>query len=104
MTSAVDQLDEIFEFEARKNPRYAADSYNTILEETDRLLSFPEMAARETSLADESKPYRAFVVSRKYKVIYRFDPTVEQIIVVSVWDCRQNPGTLKEKVSRLFKK
>ncbi len=102
--SAEDQLDEIFEFEARKNPRYAADIYNAIIDATDRLLSFPEMAAREPSLADESKPYRALVVSRKYKVIYRFDPEAGQIVVVSVWDCRQNPGTLKEKVSKLFKK
>lgn len=55
---------------------------------TDKLAAFPEMAPVEASLADAPYSYRALVVKRSYKVIYRFDQKKEEIIVVALWDCR----------------
>lgn len=67
---------------------------------TDKLAASPEMTPVEASLADAPYSYRALVVERSYKVIYRFDQKKEEIIVVALWDCRQDPEILKKKTKR----
>ena len=99
-TDAEDQLEEIFEFESQKDPAYAADVYNTIIEEADKLAALPEMASKELSLEDVPGEYRSLIIQSRYKVIYRFYPDAEEIMVASVWDCRQDPETLKKKATK----
>jgi len=92
------QLSEIYEFLAQQNERAAADLYNDILDETDKLGVFPEMAAFEPLFKKKPRKYRSLVVRRNYKVIYRIDRETEEIIVTSVWDCRCDPKKLKKKI------
>lgn len=100
MSTAEEHLEDIYDFLAQDNLKVAADIYNTIIEETDKLSAFPEMAMKELSLQDETNFYRSLIVNRKYKVVYRFSPKSEEIIVVSVWDCRQEPETLTKKIAK----
>ena len=94
MTSAEEQLEDIYNFLAQENIEAAVNIYNTIIEETDRLPVFREMAAKE------AMPYRALVVNRTYKVVYRFNPDKEEVIIVAVWDCRRNPQHLKKSIRK----
>lgn len=98
LDNAAKQLDSVYEFLAQDSHVATGDIYNTIIEETDKLTAFPEMAPVETSLVDAPYSYRALIVKRVYKVIYRFDSAKEEIIVVSVWDCRQKPEALSRKI------
>lgn len=100
LSSAEEHLDEIYNFLAQDNPSAAINIYNTIIEETDRLSIFPKMASLELSLEKENNSYRSLIVNRTYKVIYRLDLKAELVIVVSVWDCRQDPEKLENKVTR----
>lgn len=97
MLSAEEQLEDIYNFLARQNIKFAVNTYNTIIEEADKLVAFPEIAAKELLLAGEVKTYRSLIVNKTYKVVYRFNPEKEEVVVVSVWDCRQDPKTLKTK-------
>ncbi|MDL2247121.1 type II toxin-antitoxin system RelE/ParE family toxin [Bacteroides sp. OttesenSCG-928-J23] len=98
LSTAEEQLDSIYEFVACNNPSAAVDIYNTIIEETDRLSTFPGIASLELSLEEETESYRSLVVNRTYKVIYRINLKAEEVVVVSVWDCRQEPEKLRRRV------
>jgi plasmid stabilization system protein ParE len=103
MDVAEDQLEGIYEFEAQKNPKYAANVYNDIIEAADKYLILPDSAAREPSLEDMPRVYRKLVVMRRYKIIYRQDSVHKRVVVVSVWDCRRDPDALRRSVEKIGK-
>jgi plasmid stabilization system protein ParE len=94
---AQQQLNAIYEFLAQQSEIAATGIYNGIIDETDKLCIFPEMAAIEPLLKNENYIYRSLVVRRNYKVVYRINAQAEEIIVSSIWDCRRNPKALKFK-------
>lgn len=96
--TAGNQLDEIFTFEMKRSQRFAAKVYKAVVEQTEGLAIFPEKGAKELSLECLQLEYRRIVVLRRYKVIYRFNPSEERVDVVAVWDCRQNPETLRDRL------
>jgi len=100
LDAAQEQMEEIYEFLAQQNPKAAVEIYNEIIEEADRLAGFPEMASLEQSLREEAKSYRSLIVRRTYKAIYRIDAKSEKVVIVSVWDCRQDPETLKKRTTK----
>jgi plasmid stabilization system protein ParE len=100
LAAAESQLDDIYEFEARRNPVYAAKVYNDIIDAADRYLTLPMSPARELSLDNLPREYRRLIVMRKYKIIYRLDPVAKRIVVVSVWDCRRDPAFLRASVMK----
>jgi len=89
------QLDAIYKFVAQQSEIAAAKVFNDIIDETDKLCIFPEMAAVEPLLQKEKYTYRSLVVRRNYKVIYRINKETKEVIVASVWDCRRIPQKLK---------
>jgi plasmid stabilization system protein ParE len=94
---ATEALKCIYEFLLLKSSRAAAVIHNEILDEIDRLLSFPEMVPVELSLENRSGLiYRSLVVRRIYKVIYRIEE--QRIYIVYIWDCRQNPARLRKSI------
>jgi plasmid stabilization system protein ParE len=97
MEVAQQQLDVIYEFLAQHSEIAAVEIYNDIIDETDKLCIFPEMAAIEPLLKKEKYIYRSLVVRRNYKVIYRINAQTKEVIVSSIWDCRRNPKALKIK-------
>ncbi|MCD8078925.1 MAG: type II toxin-antitoxin system RelE/ParE family toxin [Bacteroides sp.] len=92
---AVADMDQIYEFYTAGSDRSATNLFNQIIEETKRLLNFPYMAALEPLLMDEPESYRSIVVRSHFKIIYFVDEKQETIVIVRVWDCRQNPDNLR---------
>jgi len=95
-SEAVKALRGIYEFLRRKNERAAAVIHNEILDKAEILSSFPQMAPIDPVM--EGGIYRSLIVHRIYKVIYRIE---EQIVfIVDIWDCRQDPKTLKKRTAK----
>lgn len=82
-------------FLQRESRQTAATLHNDILNEIDRLASFPEMALVEPLLESEAETFRSLVLKRRYKAIYVIEG--ETVNTVDIWDCRQDPEILKQK-------
>ncbi|MDR0863740.1 MAG: type II toxin-antitoxin system RelE/ParE family toxin [Candidatus Symbiothrix sp.] len=93
---AENQLDTIYDFIKVKNERAAIAIYNEIVDEIERLKSFPQIAAIEPLLADFAKTYRSLVVRSTYKVIYYTE--YDTVYISAIWDCRQNPDKLRTEI------
>jgi plasmid stabilization system protein ParE len=91
---AESQLDGIYDYIRIQNPYAAIEVYNDIVDESDILVRFPQIAAIEPLLSEFPERYRSFVVRQNYKVVYYIDDE-STIYVVAVFDCRQNPEALK---------
>jgi|GEM_PF-842768 len=83
------QLVGIHDFIANDSPGGAVRVYNGILDEIERLASFPQIARVEEDLKGLGAEFRSLVVLRRYKVV--FFTLNDMVYVVSVWDCRRNP-------------
>jgi len=95
---AEQQLNDIFDFLSLKNESAAVRIYNDILDQIEKLLSFPQMAAIEPILEEEPEIYRSLVANRQYKVIYYVE--AESIHIVDIWDCRRDPDQMKESIKK----
>ena len=94
---AIEALREIYRFYAKRNAKAADKILDTILSVVARLPLSPEMAPVEQQLEGLSDTYRSVVAHKLFKVVYVVDKESEQIVIVSVWDCRQNPGKLRKR-------
>ena len=91
---AVGDLNNIYDYYVKLNPRAAAMLYNKILDDTEVLKINPYIAPIEQLLVDLSEGYRSLVVAKgKYKVVYFIENNI--VLIVQVFDCRQNPVKLK---------
>jgi plasmid stabilization system protein ParE len=86
------QLENIYHYYSQRNIEAATRIYNNIIDEAEMLTQFPEMAAIEPILADYTRIYRSLIVKKHFKVVYRIEE--ENIYVVAVFDCRQDPQKL----------
>jgi plasmid stabilization system protein ParE len=90
------QLENIYNFIKARSERAATRVYNDILDEASILVNFPYMAPVEPVLSDFPEMYRSLVVRRIYKVTYYVEN--DEIIIAAIFDCRQRPELLREKV------
>ena len=74
--------------------RVADKMFRTITDMVSRLSFFPFMGQR---VAGYGGLYRSIVAHPHYKVIYRVEN--DKVIVISVWDCRQDPATLEDELN-----
>ncbi len=95
-------LDEVFEFLEAMSPVAAVKTYNNILDDIKRLESMPLMAPLEPWLDEEPERFRSLVACRRYKVIYYVED--DTVFVADIWDCRQNPETLRKRVAETVEK
>lgn len=93
---AVESLDNIYAFYAEIHPSIADRLYSQLVEEAEFLIHFPQMAPVEQSLSDKPILFRALVVMSRYKVVYYIEE--EFITIADIWDCRQDPDILREKI------
>ncbi len=101
---AEEQLKTIFDYYREvSGERTAIKITLKIKEYTAALGAMPFMAPLELLLEDEAEQYRSLVVARKYKAVYYVDEDNEEVIIVDLWDCRQNPETLKSKTLKTAK-
>jgi len=95
---AQEALYGIYRFYSVKNQKAAERIINAILEAVDKLSIFPKMAPVEDMLSGLANEYRSMVVRRLFKVIYFINESTDEIVVVTIFDCRQNPSKLRRSI------
>ncbi|MCD7935593.1 MAG: type II toxin-antitoxin system RelE/ParE family toxin [Tannerellaceae bacterium] len=92
---AVDDLDTIYTFYLADSQPYAEHIYDKIVSDTEDLIRFPRLGSKELLLEDKPQSPRSLVVMRMFKIIYYIQN--ETIYIANIWDCRQNPESLRKK-------
>ena len=80
-----------------KNERIAAKLHNKLIKEAEMLRTFPNAGNILNTSERETLCYRALVVDTNYKIIYYVDAN-KDVIIVTVWDVRQNPDKLTKTI------
>jgi plasmid stabilization system protein ParE len=94
---AIDNLNSVYDYYFIKSPTIARHIYNSIIDETERLLVNPLIGAVITELSDKKVKFRALVVVHGiFKIIYIVQG--DNIYIYRIWDCRQNPKNLKNRI------
>jgi plasmid stabilization system protein ParE len=97
---AEEQLKEIFDYHLKKAGHKTAKKIVVRIKEyTATLGMMPFIGPVELSLESEPEEYRSLVIPKKYKAIYHVDTENNSVIIVDLWDCRQSPESLKERVA-----
>ena len=94
---AAGDLDKIYNYYVTRNPRVAAMLYNKILDSVEILKTQPYVATVEQILIGYPEGYRSLVVGN-YKVVYFIEDNL--VLIVQIFDCRQNPIKLKRTTLR----
>ncbi|MDR1161555.1 MAG: type II toxin-antitoxin system RelE/ParE family toxin [Tannerellaceae bacterium] len=93
---AAEDLEEIFKFYLLKSPSVAVKIHNSIIDEAQRLINWPEIGKYESMLDSYTFEFRfrSLVTSDGlFKIIYFID---DDIITISrIWCCRKNPKELR---------
>lgn len=64
-----------------------------------RILSTSPLAGHpELLLKNLQMNLRSLIIGKRYKLIYYFEN--DTVYVIAVWDCRQNPSQLTQKLSQ----
>ncbi|MCL2649584.1 MAG: type II toxin-antitoxin system RelE/ParE family toxin [Candidatus Azobacteroides sp.] len=92
-------LDKIFLFYFEKSESAAKNILRDIYKSIKQLKNFPYIASKEIYLKDADYEYHSLVVRKIFKIIYRVEKQKQQIIIVTIWDCRQNPDTLSSQIN-----
>ena len=83
-----------------KNERIAAKLHNKLIKEAEMLRTFPNAGNILNTSERVTLCYRALVVDTNYKLIYYVDAN-KDVIIVTVWDVRQNPDKLTKTIEKL---
>jgi plasmid stabilization system protein ParE len=90
LDSARTDLEMIYEYLAPRSRKAAVKLYNKLYDGAGSLGHNPLLGKVETSLGAEFAEYRALVIARRYKIIYKTDGP--HIYIAAIWDCRRAPG------------
>lgn len=92
------QIDEIYEFyKVRVSIQLAKKIVRKILLAPDILIKNPNMGAKEVMLSNRQIGYR-YIITTNYKIIYSVNEADKLIKIADVFDTRQNPTKLKERI------
>jgi plasmid stabilization system protein ParE len=95
--NAKQRLRDIFDYyQVSVSRKVALKMAREIWQAAKPLADFPYMAAIEPVLAEFPETFRSVVVRDIFKIIYYVDNNI--VYIVSVWDCRQDPGKMKDSV------
>lgn len=93
---ALDELNGIYTYyNEYKSEATAVKLFNAIVDASERLAIFPKMGGIEELLRDRQKCYRSMIESN-YKIVYYIEK--KNIYIASIWDCRQNPLRLLDRL------
>ncbi|MCD8178221.1 MAG: type II toxin-antitoxin system RelE/ParE family toxin [Tannerellaceae bacterium] len=87
---ASEVLREIYNYHRGISEKVANELYNDIVTETKRLENFPQIAKIEPLLRDEPETYRSVIIRHHYKLVYFIDEEKQEVVIVRMWDCRQD--------------
>ncbi|WP_308553626.1 type II toxin-antitoxin system RelE/ParE family toxin [uncultured Mediterranea sp.] len=91
------QMREIFDYyRTVANRKVAQKIISKISETIDLLTVHSHIGVILPGHADLPFTYRSIVAHPHYKVIYRVED--DKVIVISVWDCRQDPSGLDNEL------
>ena len=89
------EVKSIYVFLKRKsNTVVAKKIINSITDEVKLLSTHPNLGQVEEALKNSTKEFRYFI-SGNYKIIYSINLDKNQIEIVDVFDCRQEPLKMK---------
>jgi plasmid stabilization system protein ParE len=97
---AIANVKKIYIFYQSKSVQVANRILADINTSVERITVFPKIAVIEPLLAECEEIFRSLVVFHLFKIVYYIDELKNKIVVVSVFDCRQNPQKLKDKFRR----
>lgn len=80
-----------------KSDLIAAQLHNKLIKEVEILKTFPNAGSLITTSDRITLNYRALVADANYKLIYYIESN-ENIVIITVWDVRQNPNKLVESI------
>ncbi len=78
--------------------RTARKFLKQILSESNLLATHPYIGRLEPYLAHLPGDYRSLVVHSHYKLVYRVDEERETVIILALWDTRQDPARLTDQL------
>jgi|GEM_PF-775025 Plasmid stabilization system protein len=94
---AKSDLDGLYNYYLQISVNLAVKIHNGIINESERLISSPEIAPFEQIIKKPSKKYRSLLVSKgRFKLVYYV--MGNSVKIVCVWGCRQNPARLRKTV------
>jgi len=92
---AKNELKSIFDYHKEKvSLKIARQIAKAIVEETEKLVHFPEKGQVEELLKARSQEFR-YIISTNYKIIYWINVQENRIEISDVFDTRQNPIKIK---------
>jgi plasmid stabilization system protein ParE len=97
-SNARKRIKEIYLFYKERSERVAVEMLADFNSVAEHLATYPQMAAREPLLADFAKVYRSLLVRKHFRIIYFVNKETDEIVIVTVWDSRQDPEKLKREV------
>jgi plasmid stabilization system protein ParE len=93
------RTEEIYRFYEQKSERVARKIVSEIRTSVEQLTTFSQIAAVDRFLIERSEIFRSLVVVKGlFKIIYFVDEIADEIVIVTIWDCRQNPENLKNEI------
>ena len=96
---ARNQLAKILEYAYQEYGKTTLNRFIDELEHIENRLSIqPESYPLEYLLLGRKRKYRFCTLKKNFKIIYYYRPRLKQVVIVSVWDQRMNPETLKKNV------
>lgn len=66
----------------------------------DSLENFPELGYRESLMENVSRIYRARVINKRYKLIYRYEEDIDTVYIEDIWDTRRAPDNLIKRINK----
>ena len=92
---AENQLDKVFEyFVENASHQVAKNIIQTIISETNKIITHPEITQIEELLLDRENDYR-YLVCKNYKIVYSIDIKQKLIKIADIFDTRQDPSKIK---------
>ena len=96
LPTAQKHLNLIYEWLSERSESVAYKLIQDILSAVGKLSEFPFIAQREEVLKGFDKEFRSLIVRKHFKIIYFIES--DKIIVVAVWDCRQDSQKIKSEI------
>jgi len=91
-------MQEIYRFYSEKDQKAAGKIVDSIFGAVDKLSLFPQMASVEDMLAGLAGEYRSLVAHKSFKVIYFIDQLMDEVVILTIFDCRRNPEKLRKGI------
>lgn len=92
---AKNKLEEIFDYyKLKASLKVANKIVNGIVSQTIGLNKTPRIGQVEEIIKDDEREFRSLVYTN-YKIVYYINLSTNQIIIINVFDTRQNPEKLR---------